>query len=128
MSGNNVKKLSISVLIGAGIGVLSSAILLLFMAAVLAVGNIPAMLISPATVFVLAFGSFCGGFAGAKLSGEKGLLCGAITGILFFAIVLISGGIMEKTSFGIGMAIKLSMMLISSSLGGIFGVNYIKRK
>lgn len=128
MSGKTIKKIAVGSSIGAAIGLFSSAILIFMMAAVLAVGDIPATLISPATVAVLAFGGFCGGFCGAKLSGEKGLLCGAFSGIIFFLIVLICGGIAGNAAFGTGMFIKTAMIIIASSLGGIIGVNYIKRK
>ncbi len=128
MSGKTANKIAFSTAIGAGIGIISTAILIFMMAAVLAVGNIPAMLISPATVAMLAFGAFCGGFCGAKLSGEKGLLCGALSGIIFFLIIWISGTLFENFSFGTGMIIKALMIIIASSFGGIIGVNYIKRK
>ena len=128
MSDKNAKKIAISTAIGAGIGMLASAMLIFMMAAVLAVGNIPAMMISPVTVILLAFGGFCGGFAGAKLSGEKGLLCGAISGAAFFLITWAAGGIAGNGGFGTAALIKAVMIIIASSLGGIIGVNYIKRK
>ena len=121
------KKYIISTAIGTGIGMLSSAMLIFMMAAVLTVGNIPAMIISPATVFVLAFGSFFGGFSSAKMSAEKGLLCGFVSGILFFVIAWAAGALFENSGFGTAAIIKLFMILISSSLGGIFGVNYRRK-
>ncbi len=123
MTGKQAEKIAISTAIGSGIGIFASSILIFILAAILAIGDIPAILISPVTVAILAFGGFCGGFCSAKFSGEKGLFCGAVSGIMFFAVIWISGGIFGTGAFGIGMVIKAVMMIISSSFGGIIGVN-----
>ena len=128
MPQNFLKKFIISSAIGTGVGMISASVLIFLMAAALTVGDVPAMLISPVTVFFLAFGSFCGGFAAAKICGEKGFFCGAVSGILFFIIAWILGAVFEYSGFGISAVIKLAMMVIASSFGGIIGVNYVKRK
>ena len=128
MPQNFLKKLTVSTAIGTGVGMVSTSVLIFLMAAALTVGDVPAMLISPVTVFFLAFGSFCGGFAAAKICGEKGFFCGAVSGILFFIIAWIFGAVFEYSGFGLSAIIKLAMMVIASSFGGIIGVNYIKRK
>lgn len=128
MSQNFLKKIAASSSIGAGIGILFSSLLVFIMAIILTVGNVPAMLISPITVLFLAIGGFFGGFFSAKLAGERGLLCGSISGIMFFFIAWIAGAIFENSGIGIAAAIKAIMIVIASSFGGIIGVNYIKRK
>lgn len=128
MSEKSLKKIAICTTIGAGIGMISASILIFLMAAALSIGDIPAMLISPSTVALLAFGGFCGGFSGAKLSGERGLLCGALSGMIFFLVTWAAGGIFRTAGFGTAAMIKCAMIVIASSLGGIIGVNYIKRK
>ena len=90
MPKKSFKKYLMSIAIGTGIGMLSSSVLIFMMAAVLTIGNIPAVMISPATVFILAFGGFFGGFSSAKISGEKGILCGFISGTLFFMFIAVS--------------------------------------
>ncbi len=127
MSEKSLKKLAVSSSVGAGIGIAVSSVLIIALAAVLAIGNIPAMLISPLTSVILAMGAFCGGFLGAKLSGENGLFCGAISGIIFFLVAWALGGVFEIAGFGISAVIKSAMLIISGAFGGIIGVNYIKR-
>ncbi len=122
------KKYFISTAFGAGIGIVSSAVLVFLMAAAIVVGNIPAMVISPITVIFLAFGGFVGGFAAARFAKEKGFLCGAFSGIIFFITVWCSGAFFENFGFGTEAVFKALMIIIASSLGGIIGVNYIKRK
>ena len=122
------KKFILSAVFGTGIGILSSAILIFLMAAALTVGNVPAMIISPVTVIFLAFGSFVGGFSSARFSEEKGFLCGAFSGVIFFMAAWISGAFFDSFGFGTAAIIKATMIIIAGSLGGIIGVNYIKRK
>ena len=81
MPQNFLQKLTASAAIGTGVGMFSAAMLIFLMAAALTVGDIPATLISPVTVFFLAFGSFCGGFGrrltvglGAALAGQGRIL------------------------------------------------------
>ena len=122
------KKFILSTVFGTGIGILSSAILIFLMAAALTVGNVPAMIISPVTVIFLAFGGLVGGFASARFSEEKGFLCGAFSGVIFFIAAWISGAFFDSFGFGTAAIIKATMIIIAGSLGGIIGVNYIKRK
>ncbi len=128
MSGKFIKKMILSTGIGTGIGIIVSSLIILAMAGVLAIGDIPAVLIAPGTVIALAIGGFFGGFVSAKICGEKGLLCGILSGAIFFLILWIFGEISGNESFGIGAVIKIIMILSAGSLGGIIGVNYIKRK
>lgn len=123
-----IGKFSLSVSVGTGIGILSSAVMIFLMAAALTVGNVPALIISPVTVIFLAVGSFFGGFSAARLFGEKGIVCGAVSGFIFFAAIWISGAFFDVFGIGTAAFIKGAMILISSALGGITGVNYIKRK
>ncbi|MBQ3237197.1 MAG: TIGR04086 family membrane protein, partial [Oscillospiraceae bacterium] len=76
----------------------------------------------------LAAGAFCGGFASAKICGEKGFACGVFSGMIFFIVVWISGGIAGTAGFGTGALIKAAMIIFAALSGGIIGVNYIKRK
>ena len=123
MSETNGARLLISSAIGAGIGVLCAAVLIFVMAAVLAVGNIPAVLIMPLATAALAIGGFTSGTAASKLSKSRGMACGAIAGTLFFLLVWASGGIIGEAAFGAVTAIKAGIMILAAALGGIIGVN-----
>ena len=67
-------------------------------------------------------------FASARFSEEKGFLCGAFSGVIFFIAAWISGAFFDSFGFGTAAIIKATMIIIAGSLGGIIGVNYIKRK
>ena len=128
MSGKVLKKMALSTGIGTGIGMLFSSLIIIIMALVLAVGDIPAMLIAPSTVFAVTVGGFIGGFVSAKLCGEKGLVCGMISGVIFVLLLWVFGTIFGSEEPGVGIAIKIILMILAGSFGGIIGVNYIKRK
>lgn len=128
MSKKSFNKMFLSTGIGTGFGMLFFSVLVFIMALILAIGNIPAAIISPITVIFLAIGSFSGGFISAKIYGEKGILCGTISGIIFFIFILIFGALFEKSGFGTQAITKAVMVIVASALGGITGVNYIKRK
>lgn len=128
MSGKIIKKIGFSSGIGAGIGIIISSVIIFLIAAVLSAMDIPAMMIAPATVFAIAGGSFFGGFVSSKICGEKGIVCGAFSGVIFFAVLLLAGTFFEGGNFGTGGIIKTAMIMISCMTGGIIGVNYIKRK
>ena len=128
MSDKIIRKIAVGSGIGAGTGMLFSSIIIILIAAVLAMANVPAMLIAPSTVLATAIGAFFGGFISAKICGEKGIICGAVSGVIFFMVLWIAGGIMGTGDFGTGMIIKALMIIGCGSFGGIIGVNYIGRK
>lgn len=122
MSDLNVKKLMISSAIGTGIGAICSSVMLFLMAAILAIGNIPPALILPMAMATLAIGAFASGIIAAKLGKSKGIICGAVSGIIFFVLVWIRSAIVGST-FGIELIIKAVIIILSSALGGIIGIN-----
>ena len=72
-------------------------------------------------------GAFAGGFVSAKVLKEKGLIIGAINGLLFFFIMTLISFIVSREPMSSISLIKILSFTIASMLGGIFGVN-IKHK
>lgn len=124
MSETNGAKLAVSSAIGAGIGALCAAAIIFAMAAVLAIGNIPAALIMPLATAALALGGFAAGIAAAKMNKSRGIVCGAVAGIiLFLMIVWVSGSMIGEGAFGAVTAIKAGIIILAAAFGGIIGVN-----
>lgn len=124
---SSVKLLAVSA-IGAGAGAVCASIIILLMAAVLSAGNIPAMMIAPFSAAAGAIGAFAGGFFAAKLLGERGIVCGLISGIIFFLLLWASGGIFGLGGYSVSVLIKAAVSLAAAMLGGITGVNLSKIK
>ena len=64
-----------------------------------------------------------GGLAASAGMGEKGLLTGALCGVIMVAIMMIPGGFNEETIFTLGSAGKMSAVILSGCIGGVLGVN-----
>ncbi len=123
MSETNGAKLAVSSAIGAGIGALCAAAIIFAMAAVLAIGNIPAALVMPLATAALALGGFAAGIAAAKMNKSRGIVCGAVAGIILFLIVWASGSMIGEGAFGAVTAIKAGIIILAAAFGGIIGVN-----
>lgn len=123
MSETNGAKLAVSSAIGAGIGALCAAAIIFAMAAVLAIGNIQAALIMPLATAALALGGFAAGIAAAKMNKSRGIVCGAVAGIILFLIVWVSGSMIGEGAFGAVTAIKAGIIILAAAFGGIIGVN-----
>ena len=122
-----VKKLLRPVIVGAVIGALCCTAILLLMAAVMAAQDIPRSAVTPMAIVAAAVGAFIGGFVSARIAKERGLLFGAASGLLLYALVAITGLIFLKEVRGIYLLIKAAVMIGCGAVGGIIGVNLRKR-
>ena len=76
----------------------------------------------------IAIGTFLGGFVSAKLFKRRGLFVGLITGLLTFILLVIIALSTTNTGISSLFLIRLVIVAVSSSLGGIFGVNSINKR
>ena len=76
----------------------------------------------------LAVGCFFGAFYAARKFKQKGLVNGAIIGIITFAIVLFVSLIVDKGSLTVNSLFHLIIFMLSSVIGGIIGVNKSQNK
>lgn len=76
----------------------------------------------------LAIGCFFGAFFAAKKLGQKGLLNGAIVGIITFATILVISLIVDKGAVTVNTLFHLIIFMLSSVIGGIVGVNKAHNK
>ncbi|MDE6763142.1 MAG: TIGR04086 family membrane protein, partial [Oscillospiraceae bacterium] len=75
----------------------------------------------------LCAGCFAAGFTAAKRRGRQGMKTGLVCGIIIFSAVLLGGLIFVRSFSAGGFFTKLLIILICSSIGGIFGVNSPRR-
>lgn len=115
-----------SLVIGAAVGILFGVLLLLAAAAVMtSVGTTTA--VTPVALAVIALAALVGGFAAARLLGERGLLIGAACGALLFVVTMLGGLGIESTAGGAVAFLKPIIAVGFGALGGTAGVN-LKRK
>ena len=109
-----VRKWITPVLFGTAIGLL---------ALILTLQDIPQGMILPLAVGAMGIGTFLGGYVSARIVGKKGLLCGFLTGLLYYFILTgISLAVMHF-SLDASQAVKMGVAFIAACIGGVLGVN-----
>lgn len=116
-----------AVVIGTIAGTLVCLLLLVIMAAIIAARDIPAVAVAPMAVIAAATGALVGGFLCARIAGEKGLLLGALCGVLLHILILLAGTIWFRDSQSFYWLIKLAVLVGCGGVGGVLGVNLKKR-
>lgn len=109
-------------------GVVAIVGILMLFSLLLSSNSPPQGVLTPMAIAALCIGSFVGGGVSAKLAGEKGLIMGAGTGLLLFFVLLIAGTAVQLVGLDALLFLRLTLLLISASLGGVVGVNLKKRR
>jgi putative membrane protein (TIGR04086 family) len=105
-----------------------SIVLLGVISFVFTVQDIPQSAIMPLVFFAICGGAFVGGFFSSHLFKNKGLAIGALTGLLFFLILYITGVSMHQINVGSLAVLKLVLSIVFGALGGIVGVNTLSKR
>ena len=114
-------------IIGWVVGVLTTLVCMLLFSVILLLFNIDRAYSAPFATISVSLGGFIASKITAKKIGDKGYLIGAIIGIIIFAIITI-------ISLALGNSISLNtlfhfiIIMLSSIVGGIMGVNVNKHK
>ena len=115
------------VLIGVAVGAVGCLVLLLVFAAILAAQDIPQAAVTPMAVAAAAIGAFVGGFVAARIAKTRGILFGALCGLILYLLVMASGFAVLRDIRGTYAVVKLALMVVSAAVGGILGVNFRRR-
>ncbi len=86
-------------------------------------GHIPQNLISPLVIALSVLSSFLAGFVTGKISRKRGLAYGTLSGLLLFALFLVSGLIASHEAISIAAGIRMLVMVLSGAVGGLLAVN-----
>ena len=111
------------IVFGAAAGALVCFLLLLLMAAVLVIRDIPKTAVTPMAFVAAAFGALAGGLLCAVIAREKGWLLGAACGAVLFVLVLLGGWVFLHQLRPAGLLIKAALLIGCGAVGGILGVN-----
>ena len=122
-----IKRVLRPVVIGTVIGAGGCLLILLLMAAVMASSDIPKAAVTPMAVVAAAIGAFISGIVAARISREKGLMLGAVCGLLLYLLVMLAGFAVLREIRGAYAVVKLAVMIGCAALGGVLGVNMGKR-
>jgi len=72
-------------------------------------------------------GAFAAGLAAALTAGQRGLVIGALCGLLLFIIILLAG-LFRSSGIDLGYtAVKCAVLTVAGAVGGVLGVNRRRR-
>ena len=104
--------------------IILTLIALVVLSLVLSFSEVSESVINPAIIVISSVSILIGGFLVAKKIKQKGILNGAILGIIYMLIIyLISSLLNNNFSLGISAFIMIGAGMLSGALGGILGVN-----
>lgn len=110
-------------LTGVCVGVVGTTLALLLFALLIDKLSLPTAAVTPMAVAALGVGGLAGGFAAGLCGGRRGLLLGAVCGVLLFLILLIAGVAWGKALTPGYTVIKWAVLTACSAAGGVLGVN-----
>ena len=116
------------VIYGGVIALVVSMALLLLLAAVVILNDLPEGASTQLSCAAFAGGALGGGFMTCRLHKSRGLLMGALTGLLFFFVLYVAGAISQHIGLGTLAFVKLGLSLVFGALGGVIGVNTGRRR
>ena len=110
---------------GVGISIIITLIGLTAFSLLLVYTNLSENLIQPVVIVITAISIFLGSFLVNRKKESKGILNGAIIGILYIAIIYTISSIVNNMDFSLnfGSIIMIAIGIIGGAIGGIIGVN-----
>ncbi len=112
-----------ALLLGSAAGALASSALLCAAALIcVKLGSPPVSAAPLITTVIGAVGAFLAGYIAVRIFGSRGLLIGALAGLLLFGAVLISGSAAGEASLS-PMAVKCAVFTVCGAFGGVLRVN-----
>lgn len=114
-------------LFGVAVGIVVCTLLLMLMAVVIQRVDIPQGAALPLAVGAAAAGAFLAGLTAALVAGQRGLLTGAVSGLLLYLPMLIAGLARYSSVDAAGSLLKLAVLAVAGAVGGVLGVNRRRR-
>lgn len=118
-----------AILFGSAVGAIVCACLLaLFAFMFVSVKSVPQAMIQWLVIICAAIGAFTAGYISIRIYRSKGLIYGAMAGLLMFVILTVVAFIISRDKFTYITVIRLIAMVLSGAFGGVLGVNKKRRK
>lgn len=121
---NNFSKRGKLILVSTIIGVAVTLVMMLLLSAVMLFLEADSSLAVPFATVSVAAGAFAAAFYAARKIGSRGYLTGLICGIATFLIVMLLSLMISKDSIGYNTLFHFIIIVISSLIGGILGINF----
>ena len=125
---SGLQNAALSVLLGVLFGVVLSVLLLVLFSVLMVARGLPTGATMPLAYIALAGGGFCGGLVSGRALRRRGLIAGALTGLLYALLLLLCGALLGQAAFGGSMLLKLGVCAAAGGVGGILGCNMRARR
>ena len=126
---NEVSAALKAVLFRAAVGAtICAGFLFLFAFLFVVVKSIPQYMIQTIAIFCASVGAFVSGYISVKIYRSKGLIYGALAGILLFFMLTVVAFIISRDKFTYITLVRFFSMIFSGALGGVLAVNKKRRK
>lgn len=104
--------------------------LMLFLSAffVLKMKSLSQTAVFAAAIISSCVSAFLAGFIASRILKVRGMAVGALSAMLLFIIVLITGTIISPNNLNLDTLMRFAAMILSGSFGGILGVNRRRRR
>lgn len=117
-----------ALILGTAVGCTVMALLMCMVSAVLLVsGKLPHNSVKWIMIVLSAVTAFISGYITSRVTKANGLVWGALSGVIFFIIILLAGLIDGDGNFTFITIIKFFVFVLFGALGGIKGVNKKER-
>lgn len=114
--------------LGYGVSLLVSILLFMLFAFIICAADLQKSTAYPLSSLALGIGGGIGAYVGAVKTKKNGILCGiAVGGLLSFTFT-VTAIIINGSNFTSLWFIRFTIVLLSSIIGGIIGVNKVSRK
>lgn len=124
---HGIKRFIRPVSYGAAAGMAACVLLLLALAAIMSMQDVPQLAVDMLAMLIFLVGGFVSGLVCSGFTREKGLLLGVCCGAVMFLILTAATFILGQPGFGMAAVTKLAAVLCAAAIGGIIGVNRRKK-
>lgn len=114
--------------VGWAAGAMVLAMMLLLSALLVSGAGLPLGALEILMLLSAAAGSLAAGWVTARRCGEKGLICGAVAGVLLFLTELLAAVLIQSRLPGLSDCAKAAVFLTAAMIGGVLGVQKAGRK
>ena len=106
------------------VSVLCSLFLILVLSFLVSTTSLKENIINPAVIFISAVSILIGGFLVSRKIKKKGILWGAVVGIIYMVIMYIVSSLMNMDfSLNLNALMMIGFGILGGAIGGILGVN-----
>lgn len=104
---------------------ITSLIVMLSLSAFLFVqsGSVPNFVLGPLSLIIISLSTFFSGYVSGHISENKGIIYGAICGIIIFSLIFLFGIITNNSNITLNLLLKGILIMLFSISGGVLGVN-----